>query len=75
MIQKCIIGFRCVDVRHTGENIANRITIVLYEWKLENRIIAFTLDNASPNNRVIEIVRPVSIFSVVVLFLAKHIFV
>ena len=58
ILQKRIIGFRCLDVKHIGQNIDDRITTVLFEWKLENRIIAFTLDNASANNCAIEIIRP-----------------
>ena len=54
ILEKRIIGFRSLDIRHTGDNIASRISIVLCEWQLENHAITFTLNNASTNNWAIE---------------------
>ena len=57
-MQKRIIGFRLLDVAHTGANICERILNVLIDYDLGNRIIAITLDNASVNNVAIETIRP-----------------
>ena len=58
VLNKRIIGFRLLDVRHTGVSIAQHIVNVLEGFTLQNRVIAFTMDNASSNDRAIDILRP-----------------
>ena len=57
-LHKRIIGFRLLDIRDTSVNIAQRLVNVLEDFTLQNRVIAFTMDNASPNDKAIEILRP-----------------
>jgi hypothetical protein len=58
-IQKKIIGFRLIDCKHTGENIANSIACVLEEFGLVDKVFAVTLDNASANPKAYDILAPV----------------
>ena len=58
VLNKRIIGFRLLDVRHTGVDIAQCIVNMLEDYTLQNRVIAFTMDNASANDRAIDILRP-----------------
>ena len=45
-------------MKHTGENIADRICYVLEEFNLMDETFAITLDNASANTRAFEILQP-----------------
>jgi hypothetical protein len=42
-----LIGLRLIDVSHSGSNIVDRVSTVLDEWSLTDKIFSFTLDNAS----------------------------
>jgi hypothetical protein len=42
-----LIGLRLIDVSHSGSNIANRVGTIIDEWILIDKIISFTLNNAS----------------------------
>jgi hypothetical protein len=48
-IRERIIGFRLIDVSHSGQNIADRVLAVLEEYGLTAKTISVTLDNASSN--------------------------
>jgi hypothetical protein len=46
-LEKKLIGLRLIDVSHSGSNIVDRVSTVLDEWSLTDKIFSFTLDNAS----------------------------
>jgi hypothetical protein len=50
-LQKRVIGLRLIEVRLTGQNIAERIAIVVEEFCLVDKIFSVTLDNASSNSK------------------------
>ena len=58
-LEKRVIGFRLIDVAHSGENIAERIAAVVNEYELSDKIFAITLDNASSNSRAMESLAPI----------------
>jgi hypothetical protein len=58
-IQKKVIGFRLIEVKHTGENIADRIASVVEEFGLIDKVFVVTLDNASYNSMAHEILQPI----------------
>ena len=47
--RKKIIGLRLIEVKHTGENIAERVAFVVQEFSLIDKFFSVTLDNASSN--------------------------
>jgi hypothetical protein len=51
-VTKKVIGFRLIDVKYFGENIAKRITGVVEEFCLIDKIFSVTLDNACRRNLV-----------------------
>ena len=57
-LQKRVIGFRLIEVKHSGENIAERIVSVVEEFGLIDKIFAVTLDNASSNAKAMETLTP-----------------
>lgn len=57
-LEKRLIGLRLIDEAHTGRNIAERISIVVDEYGLTNKIFAITLDNASPNKTAMGFLKP-----------------
>jgi hypothetical protein len=58
-ILKRIIGFELIDVKHTGDNIAEAIIKVVENFGLTNKIFAVTLDNASSNTSAMNTLGPV----------------
>ena len=56
-MQKRILGFRLLDDRHTGANIAERVLNVIAEWDLTTKVVSITLDNASNNGTAITVIR------------------
>jgi hypothetical protein len=48
-LEKMIIGFRLIDCSHSGVNIAERISLVPFEYDLTSKVLSVTLDNASAN--------------------------
>ena len=50
-LQKKVIGLRLIEIKHSGENIAERIATVVEEYCLMDKIFSVTLDNASSNAR------------------------
>ena len=53
-LQKKVVGFRLIEVSHSGENIAAKIAFVVEEFNLIDKIFAITLDNTSANTRAFE---------------------
>jgi len=53
-LQKKVIGLRLIEVKHSGENIAERVAAVVEEFGLIDKIFAITLDNASSNAKAME---------------------
>jgi hypothetical protein len=56
--RKKLIVLRLIDVSHSGYNIAERVGIVLDDWRLNDKIFSFTLDNASANASVMTFLTP-----------------
>ena len=52
-LTKKILSFRPLLSPHTGQVIADRLSQVLLEWKILNKLAFVTLDNASSNNLAI----------------------
>ena len=50
-LQKRVICFRLIEVKHSGENIAEGIASVVQEFDLIDKIFDVTLDNASSNTK------------------------
>jgi hypothetical protein len=57
-LQKKVVGFRLIEVKHSGENIADRISSVVEEFALIDKAFAVTLDNASANSKAMETLTP-----------------
>ena len=57
-LQKRVLGLRLIEVKHSGENIAERIASVVEEFGLIDKIFAVTLDNASSNAKAMETLAP-----------------
>ena len=53
-LQKRVVGFRLIEVKHSGENIVERVASVVEEFGLIDKIFAITLDNASSNDKAME---------------------
>ncbi|CAO2176026.1 unnamed protein product [Urochloa humidicola] len=57
-LEKRIIGMRLIDVSHNADNILDRISTVVAEFGLVDKIFAVTLDNAAANKKAIEKLTP-----------------
>ena len=57
-LQKKVIELRLIEVKHTGENIAERVAYVVQEFGLIDKIFSITLDNASSNAKAMETLTP-----------------
>jgi hypothetical protein len=57
-LQKKVVGFRLIEVKHSGENITDRIASVVEEFSLIDKVFAITLDNASANSKAMETLTP-----------------
>jgi hypothetical protein len=53
-LEKRIIGLRMIDVSHNTENIAERITSVLADYGLTDKIFSVILDNAHIINLIVK---------------------
>jgi hypothetical protein len=49
-----VVGLRLIEVRHIGENIVERIAVVVEEYCLIDKIFSVTLDNASSNSKAMD---------------------
>ena len=56
-VEKRIIGFRAMEEGHSGEMIAQEILAVVNDYGVTGRVISITMDNASANDRAINILR------------------
>ena len=54
-----MLGLRLMDESHTGLHIAERISNVVDEHGLTDKIFTITLDNASSNNTAMSYLKPV----------------
>ena len=57
-LQKMIIGLRLIEVKHTGENITERVACVVEEFGVIDKVFSITLDNASSNAKAMETLTP-----------------
>jgi hypothetical protein len=57
-LQQKVVGFRLIEVKHSGENIADRIASVVEEFGLIDKVFAITLDNAFANSKAMETLTP-----------------
>ena len=57
-LNKRVIGFKDIDESHTGEAIASQILEVIQEYKIEDRVVSITLDNASANTSAMNTLEP-----------------
>jgi hypothetical protein len=57
-LQKKVIGLRLIEVKHSSENIAERVAVVVEEFCLIDKIFDVTLDNASSNAKAMETLTP-----------------
>ena len=48
--RKLLLSLPEIDESHTGENIAKGVTKIIQEWRFEDRIGYFVIDNATNNN-------------------------
>ncbi|WVZ54333.1 hypothetical protein U9M48_005145 [Paspalum notatum var. saurae] len=55
---KRVIGFRLIDVSHSGDNIAERIYAVLSEFGLTDKTFSITFDNACANANAMQTLKP-----------------
>ena len=58
-LEKRLLGLRLMDESHTGLHIAERISNVVDEHGLTDKIFTITLDNASSNNTAMSYLKPV----------------
>ena len=58
-MEKRVLGLRLIDCSHSGQNIAERVAIVLAEYGLTEKVFSVTLDNASSNVKAMQKLRPV----------------
>jgi hypothetical protein len=54
-----VIGFRLINCKHAGDNIADSIANVVEDFGLSDKVFAVTLDNASANAKAYKILGPV----------------
>ena len=53
-----MLGLRLIDVSHSGENIAERVAMVLDDYRLSEKVFVVTLDNESSNVSAMRELRP-----------------
>jgi hypothetical protein len=56
---KKVIDLRLIEVKHTGENIAEKNACVVEEFGLIDKVFSVTLDNASSNAKVMDTLTPI----------------
>ena len=54
-VEKQLIGFRLMDVGHSGELIAEQVLLVVNDYGVTGRVISITMDNDSANDRPIAV--------------------
>ena len=53
-----VIGLRLIEVKHTGQNIAEKVACVVEEFGLIDKVFFVTLDSASSNAKAMETLTP-----------------
>ena len=56
-VEKRLIGFKLIDGGHSEERTAEQILQAIKDFGITGRIISITMDNASANDRAINILR------------------
>ncbi|XP_066333309.1 zinc finger BED domain-containing protein RICESLEEPER 2-like [Miscanthus floridulus] len=57
-LQKKVIGLRLIEVKHTSDNIVEKVACVIEEFGLLDKVFSVTLDNASSNAKAMETLTP-----------------
>ena len=57
-LHKRVIGFRLIEVKHTSENIGQKVASMVEEFGSIDKVFAVTLDNASSNSKDMESLAP-----------------
>ncbi|KAK9668313.1 hypothetical protein RND81_13G050600 [Saponaria officinalis] len=57
-LQKRVLNFSFLPPPHTGAATSIKVTTLLKEWGIENRIMSLTLDNASANDSMVNYLKP-----------------
>ncbi|KAL2922328.1 putative AC transposase, partial [Bienertia sinuspersici] len=52
-----ILNFRCFPPPHDGESLFQFVKSLLNEWDIEKKVFSITLDNVSPNDKMVEKLR------------------
>jgi len=55
ILQKKLLSFSLMPPPHSGAAIFGKVSSLLIEWDIKDKIFACTLDNASSNNKFIEL--------------------
>ena len=55
--QKRIVKFTAIETPHTGVVIINTMVKFIREWKIEDKLFALTLDNASSNGAMVKLMK------------------
>lgn len=56
-LEKKLLNFSYMPPPHSGVAICQKVYNLLADWKIENKLFAFTLDNASSNDVFVELLR------------------
>jgi hypothetical protein len=56
-LEKRIIKFNALETPHTGLSMFNMVLKCIRELNFEDKVFAFTLDNASNNGRMVQMLR------------------
>ena len=57
VLKSRIINFHNVDPPHTGQMLADNITLSILNWNIENKLSCLTLDNCSTNDCIVRTLR------------------
>ena len=57
-VTKNVIGLRLIEVKHTSENIIEKIACVVEKFGLIDKVFSVTLDNASSNAKAMDTLTP-----------------
>ncbi|KAK9757678.1 hypothetical protein RND81_01G178700 [Saponaria officinalis] len=52
-LQKRIVQFKALTPPFDGQSLSDEISLFLGQWKIDNKVMAFTVDNASYNDSMI----------------------
>jgi len=53
-LQKRILKFSFMPPPHNGVSLAEKILLLLKDWRLDKKVMSLTLDNASSNDLCVE---------------------